>query len=441
MAQRTVALCEGKYIGIETIYTVIDGQQINIPEKVEELRVKSRVNKLFCPCGCGSNLILVAGDKNLREQHFRVKDGTENKDCHMPVEGKISVFSKIVLKCWLDEQLQDNGIETRVPIHAVDDINRKYEFTFLSQARAFALSYWRERANITNDKIEILESNAKGIRILYVVDASNGGCEGQYPEALMKLQNQQGYCLLLEIGGFDYCKADMKAVFYEKDNDGFWKEIAFAEGPLRDYSLDISNNVIFRGIPLNQTLNEAKENYNNRLQEDRNKRLEAQKKREEDNRRAREEEERKRQEQEKRRTEAEKQRLELENKHQEEKRQEQENFKRKMEPRFTRQETQIRDADGNRWIKCEYCGKIAKEEEFSSFGGNNRVNLGICKECSRNNELVKRQGEDNVSYIMEKLNSNKCPKCGGELKERNGKFGRFLGCSRYPECKYTRKIR
>ena len=31
MAQRTVALCNGKYIGIETIYTVINGWQINIP--------------------------------------------------------------------------------------------------------------------------------------------------------------------------------------------------------------------------------------------------------------------------------------------------------------------------------------------------------------------------------------------------------------------------
>lgn len=30
MAQRTVALCDGKYIGIETIYTVINGQQIII---------------------------------------------------------------------------------------------------------------------------------------------------------------------------------------------------------------------------------------------------------------------------------------------------------------------------------------------------------------------------------------------------------------------------
>lgn len=81
MARRTVAYCDGMYIGIETIYTVIDGQQINIPEKLRDLRAKSRDNRLFCPCGCGSNLIFVAGDRNLREQHFRLKDGEFNQEC------------------------------------------------------------------------------------------------------------------------------------------------------------------------------------------------------------------------------------------------------------------------------------------------------------------------------------------------------------------------
>ena len=45
MAQRTVALCDGKFIGIESIYTVIDGKQINIPDKLEQLRAKSRGNR------------------------------------------------------------------------------------------------------------------------------------------------------------------------------------------------------------------------------------------------------------------------------------------------------------------------------------------------------------------------------------------------------------
>ena len=41
MAQRTVALCDGKFIGIESINTVIDGKQINIPDKLEQLREKA----------------------------------------------------------------------------------------------------------------------------------------------------------------------------------------------------------------------------------------------------------------------------------------------------------------------------------------------------------------------------------------------------------------
>ena len=33
---------------------------------------------------------------------------------------------------------------------------------------------------------------------------------------------------------------------------------------------------------------------------------------------------------------------------------------------------------------------------------------------------------------------NKCPFCGGELTLRNGKYGRFWGCSNYPKCNFTR---
>ena len=159
MAQRTVALCNGKYIGIETIYTVINGRQINIPDKLKELREKSQRNELFCPCGCGVNLILVAGDKNLREQHFREKSGTGELECMMPTEGKTSVDSKIVLKCWLDDKLNAPDIESRVPIDTVEDTKRKPEFTLLSKKKKFAIRYWRTRANIMDDRLDILTGN------------------------------------------------------------------------------------------------------------------------------------------------------------------------------------------------------------------------------------------------------------------------------------------
>lgn len=33
-----------------------------------------------------------------------------------------------------------------------------------------------------------------------------------------------------------------------------------------------------------------------------------------------------------------------------------------------------------------------------------------------------------------------CPKCGGEMTKRNGKFGEFYGCGNYPDCRYTKKV-
>lgn len=39
------------------------------------------------------------------------------------------------------------------------------------------------------------------------------------------------------------------------------------------------------------------------------------------------------------------------------------------------------------------------------------------------------------------LRNGKCPKCGGDLILRNGKYGRFYGCSNYPKCTYTNNIR
>ena len=31
----------------------------------------------------------------------------------------------------------------------------------------------------------------------------------------------------------------------------------------------------------------------------------------------------------------------------------------------------------------------------------------------------------------------KCPECGSELVERTGKYGKFIGCTNFPECRYT----
>lgn len=136
----------------------------------------------------------------------------------------------------------------------------------------------------------------------------------------------------------------------------------------------------------------------------------------------------------------EKKRLEAE-RQQEEQRQREEDFKRNMESNFSQQETQVRDAAGNRWIKCEFCGKIAMESEFSTYGGVGHINLGTCKACSANNPAVKQKAEEQTAKLRSKYDPNVCPECGGRLRERSGPYGRFMGCSNYPTCRYNRKIR
>lgn len=458
MAQRTVALCDGKYIGIETVFTVIDGKQINIPKKLKELRAKSQNNELFCPCGCGANLVLVAGDKNLREQHFRIKDGQQFENCSVITEGKTSVDSKIVLKCWFDDNLHADDLESRVPICDISDSERRYEFTFISRKMRIALDYCHSRVNLSDEKQSILEQHSPGIRIIHVVDYMNGGSDGQYPEGLMKVQEKQGFCLLLEVKDADYEAAEMKAAFYGQDIDGLWRENIFADGLLREYRINQHGEVFIKGDSIESLLERARQRFQEtndaemkRCEEERIRRaewlkqqeLEAEKRREEQRKQQKAFAERQRilaEEAAQRRAKQEVERRIAEEKAQIERQKREEDFKRNLSSAFEQQETQVRDAAGNRWIKCEFCGKIAMESEFSSYGGAGHINLGTCKDCSANNPAVKQVRNEKQPIVERKYDPNICPECGSRLVERNGRNGKFMGCSNFPNCRYTRSI-
>jgi len=38
------------------------------------------------------------------------------------------------------------------------------------------------------------------------------------------------------------------------------------------------------------------------------------------------------------------------------------------------------------------------------------------------------------------VESDECPKCRSKLRVRVGRRGKFMGCSSYPKCSYTRNI-
>lgn len=44
----------------------------------------------------------------------------------------------------------------------------------------------------------------------------------------------------------------------------------------------------------------------------------------------------------------------------------------------------------------------------------------------------------NVGKSNKTDNDDICPKCGGRLVKRKGKYGDFIGCSNYPKCHYKK---
>lgn len=47
---------------------------------------------------------------------------------------------------------------------------------------------------------------------------------------------------------------------------------------------------------------------------------------------------------------------------------------------------------------------------------------------------------ESIGHKRSMINKGLCPKCGGNLVRRKGRYGDFIGCSSYPKCKFTTKI-
>jgi len=75
---------------------------------------------------------------------------------------------------------------------------------------------------------------------------------------------------------------------------------------------------------------------------------------------------------------------------------------------------------------CPKCKRVLPIEDFydlSLISGYGR----ICKHCKQASQ--KKYAESDI----------KCPECGSPMVLRNGRYGKFYGCSRFPYCKGTRQ--
>ena len=82
-------------------------------------------------------------------------------------------------------------------------------------------------------------------------------------------------------------------------------------------------------------------------------------------------------------------------------------------------------------IKCPDCGKPLQKiwSRKNYFYGCS--DYPTCKYTAPLESLTFDKSDYDPSFDWDQ----KCPKCGKEMKMRFGKFGAFLGCSTYPECK------
>lgn len=76
---------------------------------------------------------------------------------------------------------------------------------------------------------------------------------------------------------------------------------------------------------------------------------------------------------------------------------------------------------------------LYKEEVESIFNTIQRVSL---QDKNNKKEHVKTLKND-LAGNQRKIANNECPKCGGRLVERSGKFGKFMGCGNFPKCRFV----
>lgn len=89
--------------------------------------------------------------------------------------------------------------------------------------------------------------------------------------------------------------------------------------------------------------------------------------------------------------------------------------------------------------KCPKCGSkmFIREGKHGKFLGCSEYPYcdGVKKYIPKNKD--KQSGD----ATLQQTSSENCPLCGNKMYLRKGKFGEFWGCSKYPACKGTRKIK
>lgn len=72
------------------------------------------------------------------------------------------------------------------------------------------------------------------------------------------------------------------------------------------------------------------------------------------------------------------------------------------------------------------------QQIITKLSTTNNYSVGVRKQHIRQVQSIQQHWNWSIA-------NKQCPKCGGNLIERRGKYGNFWGCSNYPNCRFTHK--
>lgn len=86
---------------------------------------------------------------------------------------------------------------------------------------------------------------------------------------------------------------------------------------------------------------------------------------------------------------------------------------------------------------CPECGKplsirLGKRDRF--------IGCTAYPDCSYTRAMPGAEGESEADIPAEIVEGRECPDCGGVLKIKHGRYGKFIGCGNYPKCKHIESL-
>ncbi len=104
--------------------------------------------------------------------------------------------------------------------------------------------------------------------------------------------------------------------------------------------------------------------------------------------------------------------------------------------------SELEDGNLKECLKCHKLLPLVDFKDPSLASGIGRY----CNPCKSQRPSRRRdrtrvsRSNSSITETPTKNIEDKCSKCGSRMKKRNGRYGEFLGCSRYPRCRGTKNI-